>query len=113
MLRMRMLNTAGRLVAILALSLWAMHGSTGTIADVQHVVIFIQENRSFDEYFGSLRGARGFNDPNALLFQNGNSALYQPQSGGYVLAFHTTNQSLNHVDHGWGRGPPAPGSGKW
>src|SRR6266571_4049944 len=113
MFRMRIVRTTGRLVAVLALSLSAMHGSTGTIADVQHVVIFIQENRSFDEYFGSLRGVRGFNDPNALLFQNGNSALYQPQSGGYVLPFHTTNQCLNDVDHGWAGGHTAWDSGKW
>jgi phospholipase C len=34
----------------------------GTIADVEHVVILMQENRSFDHYFGSLRGVRGFGD---------------------------------------------------
>src|SRR5277367_6591331 len=27
-------------------------GWTGTIADVKHVVILMQENRSFDHYFG-------------------------------------------------------------
>jgi phospholipase C len=31
-----------------------------TVSDIQHVVIFIQENRSFDHYFGSYRGVRGF-----------------------------------------------------
>ncbi|MGC1546975.1 MAG: alkaline phosphatase family protein, partial [Rhodanobacter sp.] len=36
---------------------------TGTISDVQHVVIFMQENRSFDHYYGSRPGVRGFNDP--------------------------------------------------
>jgi phospholipase C len=35
---------------------------TGTVADVQHVVIFMQENRSFDHYFGGLSGVRGFGD---------------------------------------------------
>ena len=35
---------------------------TGTIQDVQHVVILMQENRSFDHYFGTLRGVRGFGD---------------------------------------------------
>ncbi len=35
---------------------------TGTIADVEHVVILTQENRSFDHYFGTLRGVRGFSD---------------------------------------------------
>lgn len=34
----------------------------GTLADVQHVVIFMQENRSFDHYFGGLAGVRGFGD---------------------------------------------------
>ena len=36
---------------------------TGTIKDVQHVVILTQENRSFDHYFGTLAGVRGFGDP--------------------------------------------------
>jgi len=36
---------------------------TGTIKDVQHVVILTQENRSFDHYFGTLQGVRGFGDP--------------------------------------------------
>ena len=29
---------------------------------IDHVVILIQENRSFDHYFGTLRGVRGFDD---------------------------------------------------
>ena len=36
---------------------------TGTIQDVKHVVILTQENRSFDHYFGTLQGVRGFGDP--------------------------------------------------
>ncbi|MBT9491312.1 MAG: phospholipase C, phosphocholine-specific [Paucibacter sp.] len=36
---------------------------TGTIQDVEHIVILTQENRSFDHYFGSLNGVRGFADP--------------------------------------------------
>lgn len=35
---------------------------TGTLRDVQHVVILMQENRGFDHYFGTLRGVRGFGD---------------------------------------------------
>src|SRR4051812_19127843 len=35
---------------------------TGTIHDVEHVVVFMQENRSFDHYFGAMRGVRGFGD---------------------------------------------------
>ncbi len=68
---------------------------TGTVADVQHVVIFMQENRSFDHYYGSRPGVRGFNDPvppplpSATL--TAKNVWYQPYSGnsaGYMLPFH-------------------------
>ena len=48
-----------------ALAIPANH-RTGTIKDVQHIVILMQENRPFDHHFGSLRGVRGFNDPRAV-----------------------------------------------
>jgi phospholipase C len=52
---------------------------TGTIQDVQHIVVLMQENRSFDHYFGTLRGVRGFNDPRAVrLYGSGNSVFQQP-----------------------------------
>ena len=38
------------------------HHLTGTIADVEHVVILMQENRAFDHYFGEMNGVRGFGD---------------------------------------------------
>jgi len=38
------------------------NNQTGTIKDVEHIVIFTQENRSFDHYFGTLAGVRGFSD---------------------------------------------------
>ena len=39
---------------------------TGTIRDVEHIVILMQENNSFDKYFGTLRGVRGYSDPRAV-----------------------------------------------
>src|SRR5215469_11345257 len=39
---------------------------TGTIQDVEHVVILMQENNPFDRHFGTLRGVRGYNDPRAV-----------------------------------------------
>jgi phospholipase C len=39
---------------------------TGTIRDVEHIVILMQENRPFDHHFGTLRGVRGFSDPRAI-----------------------------------------------
>src|SRR5215472_4693355 len=44
-----------------ALAIPARHRH-GTIMDVKHVVILMQENRGFDHYFGTLRGVRGFGD---------------------------------------------------
>jgi len=44
---------------------------TGTINDVEHVIFMMQENRSFDHYFGTLRGVRGFGDPRAVTLSNG------------------------------------------
>ncbi|HEY2050290.1 MAG TPA: phospholipase C, phosphocholine-specific [Caulobacteraceae bacterium] len=35
---------------------------SGTIEDVAHVVILMQENRAFDHYFGTMAGVRGFGD---------------------------------------------------
>ncbi len=43
----------------------------GSLNDIEHVVILIQENRSFDHYFGSYRGVRGFADPSALTLTDG------------------------------------------
>jgi phospholipase C len=63
-------------------------GSTGTFNDVAHIVIFTQENRSFDHYFGTLRGVRGFNDRMAISLPNGNPVWMQPTDTGHILPFH-------------------------
>lgn len=39
---------------------------SGTLMDVEHVVILTQENRSFDHYFGTMRGVCGFGDRFAI-----------------------------------------------
>jgi len=51
---------------------------TGTIADVEHVVFLMQENRSFDHFFGTMRGVRGFADPTAVQLPSGKPVWYQP-----------------------------------
>jgi phospholipase C len=38
---------------------------SGSIRDIEHIVILMQENRSFDHYYGTLPGVRGFNDSDA------------------------------------------------
>src|SRR5271170_6808766 len=54
--------------------------SRGSLRDIKHVVVLMQENRSFDHYFGTLAGVRGFDDANALKLPNGRSVFYQPDS---------------------------------
>ncbi|QPI53407.1 phospholipase C, phosphocholine-specific [Massilia antarctica] len=78
----------------------------GTIADVEHVLIFMQENRAFDHYFGSLPGVRGFDDPRAITLPSGKPVWYQPDaSGGYVLPFHLDTRNTSALslgtDHHW------------
>src|SRR5207244_1437534 len=60
---------------------------TGTINDVEHIVFVMQENRSFDHYFGTLRGVRGFADPHAVMLPSGQSVWHQPNGDGYLLPF--------------------------
>ncbi len=75
------------------------------ITDIDHVVILIQENRSFDHYFGSYRGVRGFSDQSAAFQQPfpGNTA--NPPAG-LLLPFHLyttlTNAACTHdITHDW------------
>src|SRR5690606_24039584 len=37
-----------------------------TFYDAEHIVLVMQENRSFDHCFGALQGVRGYNDPRAI-----------------------------------------------
>src|SRR6201982_2266659 len=79
---------------------------TGTIADVEHIVIMMQENRSFDHYFGTLRGVRGYGDPRTISLPDGNPVWYQPNGNGYLLPFHpgAPNLGLQFIEdlaHDW------------
>ncbi|GAB3913380.1 phospholipase C, phosphocholine-specific [Microlunatus endophyticus] len=60
----------------------------GSIADVEHIVILMQENRSFDHYFGTMRGVRGFGEPHPATLPSGNSVFQQQDvDGTEVLPF--------------------------
>ena len=80
---------------------------TGTIMDVEHVVILMQENRSFDHYFGTLRGVRGFSDPRPVTLPSGEPVWRQPAPDGSIHPpFHldtqkTSAQWLKSLDHSW------------
>ncbi|WP_433062580.1 phosphocholine-specific phospholipase C [Dactylosporangium sp. CS-033363] len=50
----------------------------GDIRDIKHVMVIMQENRSFDHYFGALKGVRGFGDRSTILLPGGKSVWQQP-----------------------------------
>ncbi|MEY2759420.1 MAG: hypothetical protein RIR33_3198 [Pseudomonadota bacterium] len=58
---------------------WAIEAKsvTGTIQDVEHVVILMQENRSFDHYFGTMNGVRGFGDRFPIPLSGGRTVWAQ------------------------------------
>lgn len=53
-----------------------------TFLDAEHIVLLMQENRSFDHAFGTLRGVRGFNDPRAMRQPNNNLVWLQTNAQG-------------------------------
>jgi len=52
----------------------------GDLRDVKHVMVITQENRSFDHYFGSMKGVRGFGDRSTITLPGGLSVFQQPTS---------------------------------
>src|SRR6185437_4779054 len=79
------------------------------LKDIKHVVILMQENRSFDHYFGTLAGVRGFGDTEAAKLPNGKSVFYQPDeksADGDLLPFHldthaSSAQKIPSTSHAW------------
>jgi phospholipase C len=80
-----------------------------SLKDIKHVVLLMQENRSFDHYFGTLAGVRGFDDPNAMKLPNGKPVFFQPDPenpDGHLLPFHldthrTSAQKIPSTNHEW------------
>src|SRR6266567_1352720 len=62
-----------------------------SIHKIQHVIVIMQENRSFDSYFGTYPGADGIPMNNGVP----TVCVNDPQSGQCVKPFHNT-QDLNH-----------------
>lgn len=80
----------------------------GSIKDVKHVVMLMLENRSFDHYFGTMAGVRGFGDPDALILPGGRNVFHQPDAEnpqGYMLPFHLDTaehaEKIPSTSHAW------------
>ncbi|HEV2635816.1 MAG TPA: alkaline phosphatase family protein [Actinocrinis sp.] len=99
--------------------LTASANSGANLNDVKHVVVLMQENRSFDHYFGTLSGVRGFSDPTVPTQVVGGATHpvfdqygFQPGAGvtatGYTQPFRLLSdppledgQTTNDIDHSW------------
>ena len=106
-----MLSGAAGLASVLPPSIakaFAIDPASGTTwKDAEHIVILMQENRSFDHCYGSLQGVRGFNDPRAMMLPNKNSVWLQSNSKGetfspFRLNIRDTNATwMGSLPHGW------------
>jgi phospholipase C len=86
----------------------------GDLDAIEHVIVLMQENRSFDHYLGSLRGVRGFADAHPLELPGGRGVFEQPgRDSSPVLPFSLREQAalagrppgdiqyLGDLDHSW------------
>jgi len=84
---------------------------TGSLSDIEHFVFLMQENRSFDHYFGTMSAVRGFGDPTGNFAQRGfDITTGKASNTGVVLPFrlNTTSPITNDGEcitdptHDWG-----------
>ncbi|HEY5918613.1 MAG TPA: phospholipase C, phosphocholine-specific [Chryseolinea sp.] len=90
-----------------------------TYLDAEHVVILMQENRSFDHCYGTLQGVRGFNDPRAIRLPNKNLVWLQSNSNGetfvpFRLNIKDTKSTwMGSLPHSWTDQVDARNEGKY
>ncbi|QEC51646.1 phospholipase C [Anseongella ginsenosidimutans] len=93
-------------------------GPGTTFYDAEHIVVLMQENRSFDHSFGTLQGVRGFNDPRALRQPGGNKVWLQRNKAGETYAPFRLNIKdtratwMGSLPHSWPDMTDARNSGK-
>jgi phospholipase C len=81
----------------------------GSFSDIEHIVLLMQENRSFDHYFGTLSGVRGFDDASAAFRQYGYAPGVGQTPTGYLNPFHLDatrganlhGLAINDPTHDW------------
>jgi phospholipase C len=79
------------------------------LSQVKHLVFEMQENRSFDHYFGTFPGARGYNDPTAIRLPTGRTVFQQPDPAnpdGYLEPWHMSTitsgaAAVPSLSHDW------------
>jgi phospholipase C len=90
-----------------------------TYLDAEHVVLLMQENRSFDHCYGALRGVRGFNDPRAITLPNKNLVWLQSNEAGetflpFRMNFKESKSTwMSSLPHSWENQVDAGNGGKY
>ncbi|MCX2179695.1 phospholipase C, phosphocholine-specific [Streptomyces sp. SKN60] len=93
-------------------------GTTGTVQDIEHIVVLMQENRSFDHYFGAMKGVRGFGDPRPVTLPSGKPVWHQSDGRTETLPFRPTSDKLGMeflqgLNHDWAGGQSAFNKGRY
>ena len=90
-----------------------------TFYDAEHIVLLMQENRSFDHTYGTLQGVRGFNDPRAITLPDKKPVWCQTNSAGetyapFRLDIKNTNATwMESLPHSWSNQVDARNDGKY
>lgn len=91
-----MASIPGSLTSIIASAQEVSANSVkGSIQDVEHVVILMLENRSFDHYFGTMQGVRGFGDPFPIPLESGKPVWFESDGEREVPPFHLDMSRMN------------------
>jgi len=108
-----------RQARLLEAALASDQSAVGSLSDIEHIVILMQENRSFDHYFGTLSDVRGYGDPDApdqivdgahhRVFDQFGPAGYSVGGDPYLQPFDLVSnfptedgQTTNDITHDWG-----------
>lgn len=113
------LSTAAHVIPSSLLKAMAIEPAAGsTYKDAEHIVFLMQENRSFDHAFGTLKGVRGFNDPRAMTQANGNPIWFQSHKNGQTFTpfrldiKNSKSTWMGSLPHSWGDMVAARNHGK-
>ncbi|MDV7699204.1 phospholipase C, phosphocholine-specific [Chryseobacterium soli] len=93
--------------------------AASTFYDAEHVVILMQENRSFDHAFGALKGVRGFLDKRTFVKQDGHSVFFQKNDAGQYASparldlRNTKSTWMSSLPHSWSDQQKALNKGKY
>ncbi|QKW10131.1 phospholipase C, phosphocholine-specific [Streptomyces sp. NA04227] len=123
--RRRFMQLAGGTAAMTALTATIAKAAaipanrrTNSLEDIEHIVVLMQENRSFDHYYGALRGVRGFGDPRPVKLPNNRPVWYQSDGTKEIPPFRPDTDDLGMkfiegLNHDWDGGHAAFNNGNY